>query len=559
MNGALDGLTPWPEELAEAYCEGGYWQNKNLASWFAEKVSNKDKIVLSGLGIDGKPQNLTGKELHLHVQELAQGLATLDIQPSEKVVFQMGNTNSFVITLFALFELGAIPVMALPGHRYREIEHFLNLTEARTWIAGDNEDNSPIPDLAVKLKEGVPSLQNIILDKQDAGPFHSLGTLLEGEKLEGGKLERSSLGHAADPAGVAVLLCSGGTTGLPKLIPRTHRDYLFNAKASSEVCELDENDGYLVALPAGHNFPLACPGILGAFEQGARVVMCPSPSPDIAYQWITETNATVTALVPPLVRVWLQSAELGYKAPSTLRMLQVGGSRLDAGLAPRIPNELGCKLQQVFGMAEGLLNFTRSKDQDLLVQKTQGRPLSDLDEVRIVDSQGQDVPSGQRGELWTRGPYTLRGYYKDEKANASSFSADGYYKSGDLVRRLSSGHLIVEGRIKEVIRRGAETIPAESLETHLSLHSEIQAAAVIGLPCKRLGQQVCAVLVNQEETGPTLTLNDVRHFLIEEGVAHFMLPDSIEYVPELPLTAVGKVAYQQLISKFSNPSPETTH
>ncbi|MBJ7536593.1 (2,3-dihydroxybenzoyl)adenylate synthase [Marinomonas transparens] len=555
MNAALDGLTPWPEELAETYCKGGCWQKQNLASWFTEKVSNKENIVLSGLGIDGKPQDLTGKELHLCVQALAQGLAKLNIQPSEKVVLQMGNTNSFVITLFALFELGAIPVMALPGHRYREIEHFLNLTKARTWIAGDNEENSPIPDLAVKLKEGVPSLQNIILDKQDTGPFHSLGSLLENNEI----LESTNLGHAADPAGIAVLLCSGGTTGLPKLIPRTHRDYLFNAKASAEVCELDEKDGYLVALPAGHNFPLACPGILGAFEQGARVVMCPSPSPDIAYQWITDTNATVTALVPPLVRVWLQNAELGFETPSTLRLLQVGGSRLDADLAQRIPNELGCKLQQVFGMAEGLLNFTRSKDPDLLVQKTQGRPLSELDEIRIVDNQGQDVPSGQRGELWTRGPYTLRGYYKDQKANDSSFSADGYYKSGDLVRRLSSGHLIVEGRIKEVIRRGAETIPAESLETHLSLHSEIKAAAVIGLPCERLGQQVCAVLVNQKETGPTLTLNEVRHFLIEEGVAHFMLPDSIEYVPELPFTAVGKVAYQQLISTFSNPSPKTTH
>ena len=196
-------------------------------------------------------------------------------------------------------------------------------------------------------------------------------------------------------------------------------------------------------------------------------------------------------------------------------------------------------------MAEGLLNYTHLSDPDMLVYNTQGCPLSAFDEIRIVDAQGNDVPAGKSGELWTRGPYTLRGYYKAADANQRAFSPDGYYRSGDIVRQLSSGHLIVEGRAREVIRRGAETVAVEALEAMLAQLDGIKDVAVVGLPCERLGEQVCAVFVLTDATAPP-TLAAVRQYLSELGTARFMLPDRLEFVAEIPCTAVGKIARQQL-------------
>lgn len=553
-DGALRGLTPWPADLEQRYLAAGVWGTQNLACWLEERLGGrKEEHVLSGPeGANGPWATWSGQALLQQVQRLARALQGLGLVAGDRVVLQLGNSNAFVITLFALFELGVIPVLALPGHRRREIEHFLNLTGGRAWLASDSETGEDFQQLGSELCERVPSLEHVILEGAGSGPHHSLSSLMTAGQPSSdvGGLP----GLLADPGGIAVLLCSGGTTGLPKLIPRTHRDYLYNAKASAAVCELDAADRYLVSLPAAHNFPLACPGILGAIDCGAAVVMCPNPSPELAFEYIARSGATVTALVPPLVRVWLEYAARSSTQPTSLRLLQVGGARLDAATARRVPGELGCRLQQVYGMAEGLLNFTRAADGATVVYHTQGRPLSELDEVRVVDPNGADVAPGQRGELWTRGPYTLRGYYRDEQANQRSFSADGFYKSGDLVRQVRSGHLIVEGRTREVIRRGAETVPVETIEAVLVKHTAVREAAVIGLPCAQLGQRVCAVLAVTQDPKPTLM--EVRQFLTDEGIARLMLPDSLAFLEQLPMTAVGKVARQQLVTQLQQAQSE---
>src|SRR5207248_1627882 len=202
-----------------------------------------------------------------------------------------------------------------------------------------------------------------------------------------------------------VFLLSGGTTGLPKLIARTHDDYAYNATASADVAGVDASTVYLVSLPAGHNFPLACPGILGTLLAGGTVVMLPSPEPVRAFATIAAEGVTHTAVVPAVAGRWLEHAvENGVGDLSSLRVLQVGGARLADELARRVKPVLGATLQQVFGMAEGLLNYTRLDDPDEVTCGTQGRPLSPGDEVRIVDADGRDLPDGEPGALLTRGP-----------------------------------------------------------------------------------------------------------------------------------------------------------
>lgn len=244
---------------------------------------------------------------------------------------------------------------------------------------------------------------------------------------------------APDPAAPALLLVSGGTTGAPKLIPRTHQDYVYNATASAELCRLTADDVYLVALPAAHNFPLACPGLLGAMTVGATTVFTTDPSPEAAFAAIDEHGVTATALVPALAKLWAQACAWEPLAPKTLRLLQVGGAKLAAPDAALVRGALTPGLQQVFGMAEGLLNYTRIGDPPEVLENTQGRPLSPDDEIRIVDEVGNEVPPGAEGELLVRGPYTLNGYFNAEAANERSFSPDGFYRSGDRVRRFADG------------------------------------------------------------------------------------------------------------------------
>ena len=316
----------------------------------------------------------------------------------------------------------------------------------------------------------------------------------------------SAAGHP-DPAGVAVFLLSGGTTGLPKLIARTHNDYSYNARASARLCRLGEGTVYLVSLPASHNFPLACPGILGTLLSGGRVVMLGSPDPASAFAAIEREGVTITAVVPAVAQRWLaHAAELGNRgvgagALRTLEVLQVGGARLADEHAARIKPVLGATLQQVFGMAEGLLNYTRLDDPDEVICGTQGRPLSPGDEVRIVDADGNDLPDGQPGALLTRGPYTPRGYYRAPEQNARAFTPDGWYASGDVVRRRPDGNLVVEGRDKDMINRGGEKISAEEVENLLYRMPGIAQVAAVAAPDAELGERICVFVVPEPGGG----------------------------------------------------------
>jgi 2,3-dihydroxybenzoate-AMP ligase len=342
---------------------------------------------------------------------------------------------------------------------------------------------------------------------------------------------------------VALLLLSGGTTGAPKLIPRTHDDYLYNATASAELCGFDASTRYLAALPVAHNFPLACPGLLGTLSVGGTVVLTPTPSPGDAFPLIERERVTATALVPPLALLWLEAAEWTPADLGSLELLQVGGARLKAEAAKRVGPVLGCALQQVFGMAEGLLNYTRADDPEELLLETQGRPLAEHDELRIVGPDDREVAPGETGELLVRGPYTIRGYYRAPEADRGAFTPDGFYRSGDLVRRLPSGHLVVEGRVKDVINRGGDKVPVEEVENLLLAHPAVHDAALVGVPDDVLGERSCACVIAQ---GAAPTRAELNAHLTGRGLAAFKLPDRLVVLDTFPRTALGKVNRREL-------------
>jgi len=242
--------------------------------------------------------------------------------------------------------------------------------------------------------------------------------------------------------------------------------------------------------------------------------------------------------VPPLALLWMQAAPTTKSDLSSLQVLQVGGAKFLPESARRVRGTLGCQLQQVFGMAEGLVNYTRLDDPDVIVCETQGRPISEDDEVLILGEDGQPVGEGETGDLLTRGPYTIRAYHNAPAANARSFTDDGFYRTGDVVLRRPSGHLVVMGRSTDHINRAGEKISAEEVEDHLIAHPAVFDAAVVSAPDPYLGERIVAFVIANGEAPRAVALKAWRR---KRNIAEFKVPDQIVFTPEFAVTAVGKI------------------
>ncbi|MBN3728925.1 (2,3-dihydroxybenzoyl)adenylate synthase, partial [Burkholderia sp. Ac-20379] len=528
-----------PESAPPRHDPHGDWQRitlgERLRGWAAR---HGERTAL----IDGAA-HCSYAELDRRADRLAAGFARLGIAPGDVVLLQLPNGAAFAAAFFALLRAGALPLLAMPSQRLAELASLCTRAAPVACVMPERFLGFDYRPMAHALRTQCPSLRHVLIDGA-AGPDLSLAAL-----DDGGHAPWASA-VALDPDAPALLLQSGGTTGMPKLIARTHADYGYNAQASARLCGLDADTVYLAALPLAHNFPLACPGLIGTLAMGGRVVMARTPGSDEAFELIARERVTITALVPQLVQQWLQAREADADAGggmaddlSSLTLLQVGGARLEADAARRVGPALGCGLQQVFGMAEGLLCYTRPGDADDIVLHTQGRPLSADDEIRIVDAGGAEVAPGETGELLTRGPYTIRGYWRGGAAEAAAFTAAGFYRSGDLVRLAPGGNLIVEGRIKEQINRAGEKIATAEIEQHLRAHPAIDDAVVVAAPDPVLGERSCAFVLAPSGAP---NLRELHAFLRERGLARHKLPDQLDVAAAWPLTKIGKIDRRRL-------------
>ena len=484
-------FTRWPEEFARRYREKGYWQDLPLTDILTRHAAS-DSIAV----IDGEWQ-LSYRELNQAADNLACSLRRQGIKPGETALVQLGNVAELYITFFALLKLGVAPVLALFSHQRSELNAYASQIEPALLIA----------DRQHALFSGDDFLNTFVAE-------HSSIRVVQLLNDSGEHNLQDAINHPAEdftatpsPADeVAYFQLSGGTTGTPKLIPRTHNDYYYSVRRSVEICQFTQQTRYLCAIPAAHNYAMSSPGSLGVFLAGGTVVLAADPSATLCFPLIEKHQVNVTALVPPAVSLWLQA-------------LAEGESR-----------------------AEGLVNYTRLDDSAEKIIHTQGYPMCPDDEVWVADAEGNPLPQGEVGRLMTRGPYTFRGYYKSPQHNASAFDANGFYCSGDLISIDPEGYITVQGREKDQINRGGEKIAAEEIENLLLRHPAVIYAALVSMEDELMGEKSCAYLVVKEP----LRAVQVRRFLREQGIAEFKLPDRVECVDSLPLTAVGKVDKKQL-------------
>lgn len=544
--------TRWPTELAEQYRAKGYWRGEPLTAMLGRQC----EVAPDAVAILCGERSISYRELDAGATRLAERLARHGFGVGDTALVQLPNVAEFYLVFFALLKVGIAPVNALFSHNRLELVSYTEQIAPRLFIGSTVHPLFSGADRGAELLAGIGA-ELVLLDGEagELGLAHWLGVRDD--------MGTVPLSYGPSPADeVAFFQLSGGSTGTPKLIPRTHDDYLYSVRRSNEICALGPHTRYMCALPAPHNFPLSSPGALGVFEAGGAVVLAPDPGPMSCFPLIARHGVNLCSLVPPAVSLWLQAAEADpsvRRQLESLALLQVGGAKLAEAVARRITPLLGCQLQQVFGMAEGLVNYTRLDDSDDKIIHTQGRPMCPDDEVRILDEEGNPVPQGQPGALHTRGPYTFRGYYQSPAHNARVFDAEGFYCSGDLVVQDQDGYLTVVGRQKDQINRGGEKIAAEEVENQLLHHPAITQAALVSMPDSTMGEKSCAFIVTTE---PGLRALALRKFLRSRGVAEFKLPDRFEILKALPMTAVGKIDKKGLRERIAQSvaanQPQTT-
>ncbi len=539
----LDGVVRFPPEFAARYRTKGYWKDRSLTDTFAEIFAkHADRVAVIDRG-----QSVTYAQLDERATRLALNLLDVGLQRLDRVVMQLPNVVEFAYLYFALQKIGCIPIMALPSYRFREMSQFVELSGAVACATLDKTKDLDYRDLVRRIRNANRAMRlGIVLGEAPEG-FMSLSELIERpSRRSADELKRVKI----DPEDPALFQLSGGTTGIPKLIPRTHNDYVYNSKMAAAVTGVGPDKILLDVLPLAHNLPLACPGLQGFLLHGGKIVLANSTRSENIFSLIESHRVTHIAVVPALLIRLINDPLIKNFDLSSLQVIQSGGQRLQPEVRRRTKELIpSVTVQENFGMAEGMLMFVRLDDPEDVRMETVGRPVSPDDEVRLVDDDDNEVAPGEVGELLARGPYTLRGYFGVPEYNARAFSSDGFYRSGDLMRRHPSGNYMVEGRKKDLINRGGEKISAEEIENLILTHPAVQNVACVPMPDPILGERMCACVILRR--GRALTLDELVSFLVKEEIAKHKLPERLEILDDFPLSPFGKVSKKDLTERVA--------
>ncbi|TDF66711.1 AMP-binding protein [Cupriavidus sp. L7L] len=529
----LEGVRYPDEDRLRRYVAEGVLTGETLAGAFRESFErHADRLAL--VGPEGE---LTYRQLDEQTERLAAALLALGLKPLDRAVFQCGNCNELLLAFFACLKAGIIPLCSLQAFRKLEIGYLGNLCEARLHLVQGDDPKFDDVAFAEEMQAEVPSLAHILQARGErGGKAVLLADLIQQMPLARARELLAGVRH--DPFQVAVFQLSGGSTGVPKIIPRFQNEYLYNMRAVAACNGYTQEDVLFFPTPYMHNLNMGC--FFGPFLlTGATVTVTPDIGEenlqrlvrDYRPTWFGVAGPILTRISPELAKAGVaERARRNFVAPKNA----AGLTRLT-----------GSPTHHIFGMTEGVIMFARRDDPQEIRDTSVGSPVSEHDEVKIVHPGTEDpVPDGEAGEALFRGPYTIRGYYKSEKEDVTRFTADGFYRSGDLMSsRVVDGrrYYFFCGRIKDVVDRGGEKINAEELENVINLHPAVLACAVVGMPDRIYGERVCAFIV-PKPPATSLSLPQLTEYLQQAGLAKFKWPERVEVIGEFPLTASGKLS-----------------
>lgn len=529
----LEGFTPYKKEDAEKYTRFRWWLGiafGDMLDKAADLYPNKEALV------DDRSR-LTYAQLREKVDRLAISLMKLGIKKQDRVLLQLPNWSEFVYSYFALQKIGAIVVLILPRHAQLELNHLCGLTEAVAWILPEKYRKIDYLPIISDVLKSNPQLKHVILARRrEGGQFVTLERLIRDTDLSQDNVHEL-MERRPDPMEVAHMGPTGGTTGLPKLAPRTHNDHICNIEYKARSWELNSNDICVAVTPAGHDMTFTV-AICGTIFTFGKLIMLDSTMPEDFCKVVQTERATCAVMAPALAIRLAKFPRLKNYDMSSLLKLHVGGAISPPEAIRAIDEKTGCKYVVGLGSTEGLNCMTRL-DYDLeTICNTSGRPCCPYSEYKIIDQDERELPPNTDGELVVRGPDLFTGYFKSPEVNRKSFTRDGFFKTGDLVRIDDSGNVTITGRIKDIIIRGGENINPAEIEKLIIGHPGVADVAVVGMPDPELGERICAYI--QPTRGAKLSFEEIVSFLKNQGASVLQLPERIEFIDGIPLTKVGK-------------------
>ena len=535
MAKVLEGFTPYKKKDAEKYNRFRWWPGLTFGDLLDRAADiHPDKEAF----VDRKTR-LTYGEAREKTDRLAIGMMDLGIRPLDRVLIQLPNWNEFVFAYFAVQKIGAIAVLLIDRLRQFEINHLISLTGAISWIVPSRYNNTDYIPIIRDVLETSRGLRNVITVRGDgnAQAFPSLEKLIEGTPLT--EKNRARLARRRpDPMDVAHMGTTGGTTGVPKIVPRTHNSLITGIELCSRSWEQNNEDINLIAGPIGHDLSFT-KGFIGSVITMGKVVFLDSTDDKEICETINREKVTSIIWVPTLAQRMLQYKDLDKHDLSCLKKMHSAGGTSHPDLVRDVTERLGMKFYNGYGATEGMTTITRPTDSLETICSCVGKPTCPYDTYKVIDEGGNELPPNRQGELVLKGPGVFTGYYRNPKENRKAFTRDGFFRTGDLARIDEKGYITLTGRIKEMINRGGESISATEIEKLISRHPGVAVVAVIPMPDPVMGERVCAYI--EPKAGAEVTFDEIISFLKGQKASVLQLPERIEFIAAMPYTGARKL------------------
>lgn len=529
----LEGFTGYKKEDAEKYYKLGWW----LGITEGDMLNKAADLCPDSVALVEDNTCLTYSQLREKVDKLAIGLIRLGIKKGDCVLVQLPNWAEFVYSYYALQKIGVTVVLLLSGHSQIEVSYLCSLTKATAWIVPGKWRKIDYLSMMNHVKKANRQLRSVILvrEKED-DEFINFERLIQDADLNQGDIQEI-ISRGPDPGDVAVILPTGGTTGLPKAAPRTHNDHICSAIYKAKAFEMSSKDVGLIFTPVGHNLAMDI-GLNPCILNYRKLVLLDSMRPEDFCEIVQKERVTYTVMVPTLASRIIDFERLMDYDLSSLTIILIGGSMIPTGLLQSVEEKLGCRCLNIFGMIEGPGCQVRLDDKPEIAYNTSGRPVCPYDKHMVIDEQGRELPPNMEGELVAKGPGIINGYFRSPEENKKAFTKDGFFRAGDLAIIDSEGNIKITGRIKDIIIRGGENISAPEVEGLIILHTDVEDVTVVAMPDEDMGEKVCAYI--RCRSGARPSFEDIISFMENKGASKLLIPERIEFIDEIPLTKVGK-------------------
>lgn len=526
-------------ELAQRWRAAGEWRDETFFQILdAKAAAHPDREVFA----DGEAR-ITYGDLKDKVERCAAFFRQIGIGRGDVVTIQLPNRIAFPIVFFALELIGAIANKVNPDFRVRELDYILRFSGSRAFICPASFKGFDYVGMARQLRDAIPALTHVIV---------SGGDIDGGWNLEQGIAATSPLAPddrvcmTADE--IFRMAFTSGTTGDPKCVLHSFNSTLPAVRQINTDMAVTERDVQLVYLPVCLNWGYLC--LLQTVVTGSRAVLLERFSAKAALDLIERERVTYIATAPASIVAMLNEPDLANRDVSSLRVVITGGASAAIETIRTYQARMPGHLIELYGMLEtGFHTYTRFSDDPAKVNGTIGRVVSSM-ELKILDEAAREVDRGAVGEIAALGPSVHLGYHANPAANADAFTADGWFRTGDLGRVVDgNGNVEIVGRRKEIINRGGKKFFPREVEEILYTHPKIIHAAMVGVADARLGERNCLCVI--PKPNHVLTLDEMVGFL-KGQVADYKLPEELHLVEELPFTATGKLRRHVLAERIAH-------